>query len=383
MIDPSPAVHLRQRYEALIRSGQAVPDAAQAHALDRLADLAQRLTQDHDRPAVRSGGRLPGRLLRALTGRSATAAAARPGPRGIYLWGGVGRGKTWLMDLFCDALPPQQARRAHFHRFMHEVHGALAALPYTSDPLRHVAQRFADRARVLCFDELFVSDITDAMLLGTLFGELFSRGVTLVTTSNVPPAELYRDGLQRARFLPAIDLLERHTEVINVDGGIDYRLRLLQRADIYHHPLDAAAEQNLERTFAQLCADHRCHQGALLIEDRPIQTRRVGDGVVWFDFAAICDGPRGQVDYIRIAHEFHTVMVSAVPQLTVELENQARRFIALVDELYDRNVTLIVSAAVPLASLYVGQRLRFEFERTRSRLVEMQTREYLARAHLP
>lgn len=378
-ISPGP---LQARYARRVRSGEVVPDAAQAYAVERLDDLCRRLART---PPPGGGGAslsaTVGSLLRGLTGRG-RAATTSP-VRGVYLWGGVGRGKTWLMDMFVESLPPGQAHRAHFHRFMQEVHATLAQLRDTRDPLELVADGFAARARVLCFDELFVSDITDAMLLGTLFTALFARGVTLVATSNVPPGELYRDGLQRARFLPAIDQLEEHTEVINVDGGVDYRLRLLERAEIYHHPLDAEAEANLDRYFRQLCDESRCTAGTLTVEDRPIAARRIGDGVVWFDFDAICDGPRGQADYIEIAREFHTVMVSNVPRLTADTENQARRFIALVDEFYDRNVTLILSAAVPLETLYAGSRLAFEFERTRSRLYEMQTTDYLALPHLP
>ncbi len=372
-------VELKQRYRQLIDSGEAIPDPAQAQAVEALCDLTVRLTErQEDAP----NGKSVSRALRNLLGRSSSRNATAP-VRGLYLWGGVGRGKTWLMDLFYECLPLEQRYRAHFHRFMYEVHNTLATLQDTRDPLKHVADQFASRARVLCFDELFVSDITDAMLLGKLFGELFERGVTLIATSNVPPSGLYRDGLQRARFLPAIALLEEHTQVMNLDGGVDYRLRLLERAEIYHHPLDDVAESNLNRYFDDFCTDGQCHAGPLLIEGRTIEVRRVADGVVWFDFFAICDGPRGQIDYIQIAQEFHTVMVSAVPLLTGLLENQARRFIALVDEFYDRKVKLILSAEAPLEELYAGDRLTFEFERTRSRLLEMQSTEYLAEAHLP
>ncbi|MEM9385940.1 MAG: cell division protein ZapE [Pseudomonadota bacterium] len=371
-------MELKRRYQQLIDSGEALADPAQAEAVEILCDLTKRLVERADTPST---GPSVTRALRALLGRSRESST---GPvKGLYMWGGVGRGKTWLMDLFYECLPLEQRYRAHFHRFMYEVHNTLATLQDTSDPLKHVAAHFAERAQVLCFDELFVSDITDAMLLGTLFGELFDRGVTLIATSNVPPSRLYKDGLQRARFLPAIGLLEQHTRVLNLDGGTDYRLRLLERAEIYHHPLDEQAKRNLNQYFDAFCTDGQCHGGPLHIEGRSIQVERVADGVVWFDFFAICDGPRGQVDYIQIAQEFHTVMVSAVPVLNSQMENQARRFIALVDEFYDRNVKLILSAAAPLEGLYAGERLNFEFERTHSRLLEMQSTEYLARAHLP
>ncbi|MEO0421432.1 MAG: cell division protein ZapE [Pseudomonadota bacterium] len=371
-------MELKRRYQQLVESGEAIADPAQAQAVEALSDLTRRLLEREQAPATGPSVR---RAFRALLGRSTDTPS---GPvKGLYLWGGVGRGKTWLMDLFYECLPLEQRYRAHFHRFMYEVHNTLATLQDTRDPLKHVADQFAERARVLCFDELFVSDITDAMLLGTLFGELFERGVTLIATSNVPPSGLYANGLQRARFLPAIALLEEHTQVLNLDGGTDYRLRLLERAEIYHHPLDDQAEQNINRYFDSFCTDGQCHAGPLHIEGRSIEVRRAAEGVVWFDFYAICDGPRGQVDYIQIAQEFHTVMVSGVPVLTGLLENQARRFIALVDEFYDRNVKLILSAAAPLEELYVGERLTFEFERTRSRLLEMQSTEYLAQAHLP
>ncbi len=373
-------MELKRRYQSLIERGLAVPDPAQAAAVERLADLTRRL-ETRPAPANGAGGYFR-RLFGAIAGRRPAGEPAGP-PRGLYLWGGVGRGKTWLMDLFFESLPFDDRYRAHFHRFMGEVHSMLGSLEDTADPLERVADQFASRARVLCFDELFVSDITDAMLLGTLFRELFARGVCLVATSNVPPSELYRDGLQRARFLPAIALLEQHTEVLNVDHGTDYRLRLLEKAEIFHSPLDAAADDNLARYFEQLAGEGGESSDALVIEGRPIATRRVGDGVVWFDFTAICDGPRGQVDYVQIAREFHSVLVCGVPRLDETKENQARRFIALVDEFYDRRVKLILSAEVPVAELYAGERLAFEFERTKSRLLEMQSHDYLAEPHRP
>ncbi len=306
-----------------------------------------------------------------------------PAVRGLYLWGDVGRGKTFLMDLFYGCLPPAIRRRSHFHRFMLDVHGRLGQLQDQSDPLPLIAANIARDVRVLCFDELFVSDIGDAMLLGGLLNALFDEGVTLIATSNSPPAKLYRGGLQRERFLPAIAALEQHCEVMRLESGVDYRLRVLKRAEIYHAPLDGAAERNLEKYFEAIAPDAGKRDHSLQIEDRPVLARRVADGILWCDFAQLCAGPRGAADYVEIAREFHTVLLSRVPVLDSNLENEARRFIALVDELYDRNVTLIISAATPLEDLYRGRRLAFEFRRTRSRLQEMQSHEYLARAHLP
>jgi cell division protein ZapE len=303
--------------------------------------------------------------------------------RGLYLWGDTGRGKTWLVDLFYKCLPFPEKTRRHFHRFMADVHTDLGRQREHADPLARVADNLAARARIICFDEFFVSDIADAMILGTLFEKLFARGVTLVATSNVPPGELYRDGLQRARFVPAIEQLERHTDVVHVGGEIDYRLRLLERAEIYHAPLDAAAEAGLAALFAAAAPEDTHNRGPLRVLGREIPVRCRADGVAWFEFAQICGGPRSQADYIEIARSFHTVLVSGVPRFTPENENEARRFIALVDEFYDRNVKLVLSAAAPLGALYGGQRLGFEFKRATSRLEEMQSRNYLAAPHLP
>lgn len=318
----------------------------------------------------------------SLRGRLGLKRKIRP-VRGLYLWGDVGRGKTFLMDLFYNCLPPGIRRRSHFHRFMLSIHARLRELDDQRDPLPSIAAEIARDVRVLCFDELFVSDIGDAMLLGGLLNALFAEGVTLIATSNSPPARLYDGGLQRERFLPAIAALEQHCEVIRLESGVDYRLRVLKRAEIYHAPLDSAAERNLQKYFEAIAPDAGKRDHSLLIEGRPVRARRVADGILWCDFAQLCEGPRGAADYVEIAREFHTVLLSRVPVLDRNLENEARRFIALVDELYDRNVTLIVSAAVPLPDLYVGKRLAFEFRRTRSRLEEMQSHEYLARPHLP
>jgi cell division protein ZapE len=285
------------------------------------------------------------------------------------------------MDLFFRELAFPARRRSHFHRFMHDVHGALKSLGAVTSPLERVADRIAADTRVLCFDELFVSDIADAMILGGLFEALFARGVTLVATSNVPPAGLYRDGLQRARFLPAIALLERHTEVVEVDGGIDYRLRELERAPLYLDSGDDDCEAQLARRFEAIAGGHGSGPGGIEVNDRRIAVRREFDEVVWFDFDDLCAGPRGQADYIEISRLYHTVVLSGVPVFDTAAENEARRFVALVDELYDRGVKLVLSAAAAPDALYRGERLRFEFQRTASRLIEMRSQQYLAREH--
>ncbi len=301
--------------------------------------------------------------------------------RGVYLWGGVGRGKTWLMDLFHESLPTARKRRVHFHRFMREVHRSLKTLGEIRDPLERVADDIADRIDVLCFDELFVSDIGDAMILGTLFEALFARGVILVATSNQPPSELYKDGLQRTRFLPAIAALERHTRVFAVADGTDFRLRALERAALYRTPAGADADAHLATDFTRIAGTPGASD-SLEIEGRPIIARRLADGVAWFDFTALCRGARGASDYIELARTFHTVLISGIPRLDADADDSARRLVTLVDEFYDRNVKLIVSADAPIGELYAGERLRFEFQRTRSRLQEMQSREYLAEPHL-
>ena len=360
---------LHDAYRDALRRHGYQPDAAQEHAVARLEDLRRRLLAAH---ADRRGW-----LARLRRPSRANTAAVR----GLYLWGGVGRGKTFLMDLFHAGLT-MPARRQHFHRFMKDVHGRLRALRDVERPLEHVAGELAGDARVLCLDELYVSDIADAMLLSGLFAGLVERGTTLVFTSNAPPAELYRDGLQRSRFLPAIALIERCTETLNVDAGLDYRLRQLERAPLYFDALDPFADDALALRFEEIAGEAGEPGGALEVEGRDIPVRRRGSDVVWFDFAALCTGPRSASDYVEIARDFHTVFVSGIPVLEDGANDPARRFIALVDEFYDRNVKLVVSAAAAPEALYRGERLAFEFERTRSRLVEMQTREYLARAHL-
>jgi cell division protein ZapE len=304
-------------------------------------------------------------------------------PTGLYLWGGVGRGKTYLMDLFFEHLPFEDKLRMHFHRFMLRVHMEMTALAGTVNPLETVADHLAAQGRVLCFDEFFIEDVADAMILGELLGALFDRGVTLVATSNVEPSRLYENGLQRRRFLPVIERIDRHMRVMHLDGGLDYRLRVLTRANIYHWPSSDRADLSLEECFGALAPGTPTVGAVIEVNGRKIQTRQKSDDVVWFDFVEICDGPRGQNDYIELSREFHAVVISGVPRFEENRDDQARRFISLIDEFYDRNVKVVLSAEVAAYDLYRGQRLRLEFERTSSRLLEMQSLEYLRRSHRP
>jgi cell division protein ZapE len=367
------APNLGQAYEgALVRHGY-TPDPAQRFAVGKLDDLAARL-----RAATGStGGGFVSRVLGRVRGES-----RREAIRGVYLWGGVGRGKTFLMDLF-HANAGVPARREHFHRFMKDIHARLRELRETPDPLDRVAEAMAGDVRVLCLDELFVTDIADAMLLAGLFTALIEQGVTLVFTSNVPPSELYRDGLQRQRFLPAIALIELHTEVVHLDAGHDYRLRRLEKAPLYLDAGRAGTPALLARRFEELGDNTPGGPGEVEVEGRRIPYVAATDETICFEFEAICDGPRSQSDYVEIARDYRTVAVANVPIMGSAQDNQARRFIALVDEFYDRGVKLLLSAHAKADELYAGERLRFEFERTRSRLAEMQTKEYLARPHKP
>jgi len=359
---------IREAYErSLDREGH-VEDPAQLEVIARFEDLQSRLVSQ---PRRRRG-------LRRMLFRD----APREPVRGLYIWGGVGRGKTFLMDLFFDTLDVEQKKRIHFHRMMHDVHDRVKSLRRIEDPLDKVAGDIARETRVLCFDEFFVSDIGDAMILARLLDGLFRRGVTLVATSNTKPDDLYNDGLQRQRFLPAIDLLNEHTEVVNMDGGTDYRLRLLQKAGTYRFPDNEAATRQLDSFFCDLASTHIDDDVDLDINGRKIRATRRAKGIAWFRFPDICDGPRSQADYIEIARWYPSVIVSGVPRFDSSRDDQARRFIALVDEFYDRRVKLILSAEVELSELYAGTRLAFEFERTVSRLIEMQSTDYLALPHL-
>ena len=361
-----------QRYHEDLQREDFSHDPAQEQAVLLLQDLFDRLLATR---GDRSGGLLG--WLRKLRGD------VEEPEMGLYFWGGVGRGKTYLVDAFFECLPMRRKMRIHFHRFMQRVHTELGSLEGEKNPLEIVADRLAEEARVICFDEFFVTDIGDAMILGGLMEGLFARGVTLVATSNIEPGNLYENGLQRQRFLPAIALVEKYTQVVNIDAGIDYRLRTLQQAELYHFPLDEGADRSIKESFTRLAPEPGKHWERLEINNRYLTCRCLADDVAWFDFAELCDGPRSQNDYIELARIFHAVLISGVPGFGADKDDQARRFINLVDEFYDRNVKLVLAAARPLLELYSGGQLEFEFQRTISRLQEMQSYEYLAREHKP
>lgn len=366
------------RYLNALKEGSHQPDNVQKEAVNRLDAIYQQLIAQ-EAPAAQSGGLLS-RFSKLLTRRETAA----PEPvRGLYMWGGVGRGKTWLMDLFYQSLPGMRKQRLHFHRFMLRVHEELGALQGQTDPLETIADRFKAETDVLCFDEFFVSDITDAMLLGGLMKALFARGITLIATSNIPPDELYRNGLQRARFLPAIEAIKQHCEVMNVDAGVDYRLRTLTQAHLWLSPLGEETAQQMDKLWLALAGEKRASSPALEINHRPLPTMGVANQTLAVSFTTLCVDARSQHDYIALSRMFHTVMLFDVPVMTPLMESEARRFIALVDEFYERHVKLAVSAAAPLFDIYKGERLKFEFQRCLSRLQEMQSEEYLKREHMP
>ena len=320
-------------------------------------------------------------LLRTLFQKSGNSPLSI---KGIYLWGGVGRGKTYLMDSFFNCILFKNKMRTHFHRFMQSVHKELKTLQGHKNPLEEVADRIAQRTKILCFDEFFVLDIGDAMILAGLFEALFQRNVVLVATSNIHPDALYMNGLQRERFVPAIELIKNNVEIVELGGEIDYRLRRLTKATLYHYPINEHAERELRKSFHELVPNRFdiISNNSISILERQITIRYLAEDIVWFDFDAICGGPRSVYDYIEIAKLFHALIVSGVPRFSENMDDKARRFVNLVDELYDRKVKLIVSAEVEINRLYQGKLLDFEFKRTESRLLEMQSHEYLSSEHL-
>lgn len=367
------------RYQQALDAGEYQSDPVQRQAVTQLDNIHQALLQASVSPAKSKG--LYSKFGRWL-GKSEKTAQQRP-VQGLYMWGGVGRGKTWLMDLFFHSLPGDRKLRLHFHRFMLRVHEELTELQGHENPLERVADGFKAETDVLCFDEFFVSDITDAMLLATLLQALFARGITLVATSNILPENLYRNGLQRARFLPAIDLINQYCDVINVDAGIDYRLRTLTQAHLYLTPLNQQTQETMDHIFIKLAGKTGEEAPILQINHRPLPALRAADGILAVDFHTLCEEARSQLDYIALSRLYHSVMLYNVRVMGPLKENTARRFLALVDEFYERHVKLVIAAEVPMFDIYQGERLKFEFQRCLSRLQEMQSEAYLKLSHLP
>lgn len=367
-------------YQQALDAGDYQPDAVQRQTVEALTVIQQALIErERSTPVAESRG-LRGRL-QSLLGKP--AAKPQEPVQGLYMWGGVGRGKTWLMDLFFHSIPSERKLRLHFHRFMLRVQEELVALQGQENPLEIIADGFKKEADVLCFDEFFVSDITDAMLLGTLLQALFARGITLVSTSNIPPDNLYHNGLQRARFLPAIDLIKRYCTVMNVDAGIDYRLRTLTQAGLYFTPMTTETRQRMDEMFAKLAGSVGEINPVLDINHRPLPALCSSGGVLSVEFSVLCEEARSQLDYIALSRRYHTVFLHHVKKMDTLNENTARRFLALVDEFYERHVKLIISAELSMFEIYQGDHLKFEYQRCLSRLQEMQSEDYLRLEHLP
>lgn len=370
----------RTSYRNALDLGLLQPDQRQFEIVGKLQDLYERIVSTQ---TVESAKPPKKGFFGGLFGGGVVEDPVVNIP-GLYLWGGVGRGKTLLCDMFFDGLPIENKKRIHFHRFMRSVHLQLAEIKQAQSPLDIVAEKFAAEFRLLVLDEMHINDITDAMLMSGLLQGLFSRGVIIVTTSNVAPDDLYRDGLQRAQFMPAIEALKDHTEVVFLGGDIDYRLRALENAEIYHTPLDEYANATLEAYFQEVVAASAYKKKSPLeINDRKIETVLLADNVVWFTFDSLCNTSRSTDDYIEIARLFHTVILSDVVAMDGKNSDVSRRFINLVDEFYDRNVKLVITAETTPEHLYQGQRLTFEFDRTVSRLREMQSTDYLSSQHQP
>jgi len=368
---------LTKEYKKALQQPDMKHDTVQEQAIARLEALSHALTQKPESPALR--------LLKKIS----PFARHRPEPiPGLYFWGGVGRGKTWLMNLFFEELAIEQKSRIHFHHFMLDIHDKLDALNKGSNknrknPLQHIARQLAKKNRVLCIDEFIVTNITDAMILSELLHALFKHQVCLVATSNRVPDDLYLNGLQRERFLPAIELIKTHTEVFHLDSGVDHRTSLLEQSDVYYSPIDDSTEQKISLRVNELAITPVIENKTITVLGREIQTISCSDDVVWFDFEAICTTPRAAQDYIELAQRFNTVFISNIPVLDEYSDDRARRFIYLIDELYDKRVKLIASAQAEPEKLYRGDMLEFAFRRTSSRLIEMRSHHYLCQSHRP
>lgn len=357
------------RYQQDLLNPEFEPDAAQQLAVENLQRLYDELV---NKPEEKLG-------FFAKLGLSSEK--PKTPVQGLYFWGGVGRGKTYLVDTFYECLPFENKLRMHFHRFMQRVHSERKELRDQAEPLEIIGKKLAKEAQVLCFDEFVVNDVADAVILVRLIRVLFDEGVSLVATSNVEPKNLYLGGLQRDLFIPAIDMIYQYTDVVNIDSGIDYRLRFLDKAETYFSPVGEVAEKGMQYNFDNLAPDVGSVNGLIKVEGRDLSYIRRADGVAWFEFDELCDGPRSQNDYIELARCFHSILLSNVPIMDRLKEDQARRFINLVDVFYDHNIKLIISADALATQLYIGKRVAFEFQRTVSRLQEMQSYDYLALSH--
>jgi len=360
-------------YQADLQKPNFFADDSQAQAIQHLQRLFVDLEKAPTTANNKSGG-LFSRLFKRET-------VQRDSIKGLYFYGGVGRGKTYLMDLFFHSLTTERKSRLHFHHFMLRVHKELTLLTGQKNPLLIIAKKFARETEVICFDEFFVDDITDAMLLAGMFEALFAEGVVLVATSNIHPTDLYKNGLQRVRFLPAIALIESNCEIYNLDGGKDYRLDRLTETEIYHFPIDSEAKALMNDTFERLANGDKHYNSALTINDRAIHATAYSVDTLLIDCDSLCDGPRAVADYIEIAIVYRTIILNNVPQMNHYKDDIARRFIAMVDEFYNHHVVLIIAAEVDIDALYIGKQLSFEFQRCVSRLLEMRSKEYLQKAH--
>lgn len=360
-------MNLIKFYSQAVADGRIYDDAGQRMAAKHLQLLKSEISSNPERQSP---------LMRLLGRRQQQN-------KGLYLWGGVGRGKTWLMDLFYENLPFDNKLRLHFRHFMQQIHEELDTLRGQRDPLKHVARHFAQRARVLCLDEFYVEDITDAMILYRLLDALLAQGMILVFTSNITPDELYKNGLQRERFLPAIAFIKEHADVVHLDGQTDHRLNKLKSTNAWFTPVNFASEKAIKQCFDSLAPGKPLMNQTLEINHRQISALRCVDDIVWFEFHQLCIGPRSSADYIELARRYHTVLLSGIPIMSNDHEEWAHRFINLVDEFYDRRVKLIVSAEAGPQYLYQGKRMTFEFQRTISRLLEMRSHDYLGQAHKP